>query len=173
MVSSLDGFIAAKDGDISWMDSQDTYNEGIELSESEISAFLNSIDCYVMGSNTFMKTKEFGWPYGSTPAYVVTHRDLKTDRESVRFLSGNLIQIVNKKLKPNYKNIWVVGGSILAKEFLRLNLVNEIVLTIMPVILGDGILFFDYIKVQRNLHLKDVKAFNDGMVELHYEIRLQ
>jgi riboflavin biosynthesis pyrimidine reductase len=59
----------------------------------------------------------------------------------------------------------------LAKEFLRLNLVDDIRLTIAPVILGDGTPFFDRVGAQRALHLKDVKAYRDGLVELWYEVR--
>lgn len=65
----------------------------------------------------------------------------------------------------------MVGGARLAKDFLRLKLADGIIISIMPVILGDGTLFFDYIGQEQNLHLKDVTAYNDGMVELSYEIR--
>ena len=65
----------------------------------------------------------------------------------------------------------MVGGSKLTKEFLTLDLADEIVLTIMPTILGDGLLFFDHVGIEQNLHLKDMTAFKDGMVELCYEIK--
>jgi dihydrofolate reductase len=171
MVSSLDGFIAAKDGDISWMQSTDTYEEGATLTDEYIAAFLKSIDCYVMGSRTYEHAVELGWPYGQTPVVVVTQRNLSTDRSNVEFYSGDLSMLVNSELRPKYRNIWMVGGSVLAKEFIRLNLVDDIIISIMPVILGDGTLFFDYIGEEHKLHLKDVTAYNDGMVELCYEIK--
>ena len=171
MVSSLDGFIAKKDGDISWMHSSDSYEKGSELSPEMIEAFLKSIDCYVMGVNTYEHALELGWPYGDVPVKVLTHRNLKTERENVEFCSGDLAHLVNNHFKPNYQNIWMVGGAMLTKEFLRLHLADEIVLSIMPVILGDGILFFDFIGEEQFLHLKDVKAYKDGMVELWYEIK--
>ena len=65
----------------------------------------------------------------------------------------------------------MVGGAIIAKDFIRLKLVDDIIISIMPVILGDGILFFDYIGHEQVLHLKDVIAYKDGMVELLYEIK--
>jgi dihydrofolate reductase len=64
-----------------------------------------------------------------------------------------------------------VGGAMLTKEFLRLKLANEIRVTVLPIILGDGLLFFDYIGVEQPLSLKDVTAYKNGMVELHYEIK--
>ena len=67
----------------------------------------------------------------------------------------------NNKLKPNYKNIWMVGGAMLTKEFLRLKLADEIIITIIPIILGAGTLFFDYIGKEQLLHLKDVTAYKD------------
>jgi len=80
---------------------------------------------------------------------------------------------VNERLKPKYKNVWVVGGAMLAKDFIRLNLADEIRQSIIPIILGDGILFFDQLGQEQALHLKDVKAYKSGVVELCYEIRKQ
>tara|TARA_R110002096_G_scaffold435144_2_gene659499 strand:- start:21 stop:539 length:519 start_codon:yes stop_codon:yes gene_type:complete len=171
MVSSLDGFIAKKDGSVSWMHSKDTYEKGIELTKEYIAEFLKSIDCYVMGSRTYEHAVELGWPYGEVPVFVLTERDLKSDKKSVQFLSGDLNKIVSDQLKPIFNNIWMVGGTILTKEFLQLGLADEINITIIPTLLGNGTLFFDYIGKEVLLHLKDVTAFKDGMVELVYEIK--
>ncbi len=170
MVSSLDGFIAKKDGSVSWMHSKDNYEEGVELTKEYISEFLKSIDCYVMGSRTYEHAVELGWPYGEVPVFVLTERQLESDKKNVQFISGNLSKIVNDQLKNQYKNIWMVGGTMLTKEFLRLGLADEINITIIPTLLGDGKLFFDYIGKEVPLHLKDVTAFKDGMVEMVYEI---
>lgn len=170
MVSSLDGFIAKQDGSVNWMQSTDRYEKGIELSAEDVEKFLSNIDCYVMGSRTYEHALQLGWPYGNTPVVVLTHRNLKAEQSSVQFYSGNLEKLVNDKLKPSYKNIWMVGGAMLNKEFLRLNLADDIVISVMPVILGDGKLFFDYIGHEVRLHLRDVSAYKDGMVELWYEI---
>ncbi len=171
MVSSLDGFIAKKDGTVSWMHSTDTYDKGIELTKEYIADFLESIDCYVMGSRTYEHTIELGWPYGEVPVFVLTKRNLKSDKKNVQFLSGDLTEIVNNELKPKFENIWMVGGTLLTKEFLRLGLADEINITIIPVLLGNGTLFFDHIGKELLLHLKDLTAFKDGMVEIVYEIK--
>lgn len=171
MVSSLDGFIAKKDGTVSWMKSTDSYEKGVTLTDEYIIELLNSIDCYVMGSNTYEQALKLGWPYGIKPVFVLTKKNLKSDKETVEFCSGALEKIVNEKLKPNYNNIWMVGGSKLTKEFIRLDLADKIVLTITPIILGDGLLFFDFIGMEKSLLLEDVMAFKDGMVELTYKIR--
>lgn len=170
MVSSLDGFIAKNDGSVAWLQSTDHYEKGITLSEEDVAEFLKAIDCYVMGSRTYEHALELGWPYGDVPVIVLTHRDLTSDRENVEFYAGDLAKLVNERLQPQYRNIWMVGGSMLAKDFIRLNLADEIVVSIMPVILGGGTLFFDYIGREQALHLKDLTAYKDGMVELSYEI---
>ena len=171
MVSSLDGFIATRDGSVSWLESMDHYEKGIVLSEEAVETFLKTIDCYVMGSRTYEHALELGWPYGAVPVIVLTNRELKTDRVNVEFYSGDLIKLVNNQLKPSYRNIWMVGGAMLAKDFIRLKLADDIIVSIMPIILGDGTLFFDYIGQEQRLHLKDVTAYKDGMVELWYGLR--
>ena len=169
MVCSLDGFIAKKDGDISWMQSTDHYEKGEVLTDEDIVKYLERIGCYVMGSKTYEHALELGWPYGDKPVVVLTHRDLKSDKSNVEFHSGNLKKLV-KQLKSKYENTWMVGGAHVTKEFLHLNLADEIIITVMPLILGDGIPFFNQIEQEHRLHLKEVTAFLDGMVEMTYEI---
>lgn len=171
MVSSLDGFIAKKDNSVSWLEPSDSYEKGITLTEEDMANFTKAIDCYIMGSRTYEHALELGWPYGDTPVVVLTNRNLTTGRENVEFCSGDLNKLVNDRLKPNYGNIWLVGGAMLAKDFIRLKLADDIIISIMPVVLGDGKLFFDYVGQEQKLHLKDVTAYKDGMVELWYEIK--
>jgi len=167
MVSSLDGFIAKKDNNILWMDSASVYEAGVALSQEEIGAFLKSIDCYVLGSRTYEHAVELGWPYGDTPAVVVTSRELPVVNKSVEFYSGDLKALVDVKLAPRYRNIWLVGGAMLCRRFLELGLVDEISLTIAPVLLGDGLRLFGSLPEQR-WNLKNVRAFKNGFVELSY-----
>ena len=173
MVSSLDGIIAKKDNSVSWFETPDYYEKGI--TEQDTEEFLKTIDCYVMGSRTYEHalelSKSYGWAYGDVPTIVVTHRNLPIDRQNIEVYSGDLNKLVNERLKPNYKNVWVVGGAMLAKDFICLKLADEIRLSVMPIILGDGTLFFDHIGHEQALHLKDVTAYKSGMVELCYEIR--
>lgn len=171
MVASLDGFIAKPDGDVSWMRSNDQYEQGIELTEEAITEFLQGIDCYVMGSKTYEQALELGWPYGEVPVIVLTSRNLKLEKDSVEFYSGDLKKLMNDILKPKYKNIWMVGGAELTKVFIRQKLADEIVFTMIPILLGKGLLFFDEIGIEQALHLKDVQAYKDGMVELTYSIK--
>ena len=173
MVSSLDGFIAKKDNSVSWFETSDNYEKGVSGLEPE--QFHQTIDCYVMGSRTYEHALElsrsYGWAYGDVPTIVMTHRNLPVERKNIEFYAGDLDKLVNEELKAKYRNVWVVGGAMLVKEFIRLKLAEEIRLSILPIILGDGKLFFEQIGQEHALHLKDVTAYKSGMVELWYEIK--
>lgn len=170
MVTSLDGFIAKKDGDVSWLHSTDNYEKGHVLTEGAIENFVKGIDCYVIGSHTYEHALELGWPYGEKPVIVLTSRTLTSARANVVFHKGDLKQLFQQQLSPKYRNIWVGGGAKLTKSLLQVQLADELIVSIMPIILGDGLLFFNYIGLEQRLHLKDVVAYKDGMVEMTYEI---
>ena len=173
MVSSLDGIIAKKDNSVSWFETTDHFEKGADEPNAE--AFLKTIDCYVMGVRTYEHalelSKSYGWAYGEIPTIVLTHRILPNTRSNIQFYAGEVTRLINEELKPRYKNVWVVGGAMLAKEFIRLKLADEIRITILPIILGEGLPFFDRVGLEQALHLKDVSAYKNGMVELHYEVR--
>jgi dihydrofolate reductase len=128
-----------------------------------------------MGARTYEHALElstsYGWAYGDVPTVVLTHRNLPINKRNIEKYSGDLNKLVNERLKPNYRNVWVVGGAMLAKDFIREKLADEIWVSILPIVLGDGTLFFDHIGQERALHLKEATAYKNGMVELCYEIR--
>ena len=175
MVSSLDGMIAKKDNSVSWFETTDFYENG--AAEENAEEFMKSIDCFVMGSRTYEHalelSKNLGWAYGDVPTIVVTHRSLQVERKNIEIYSGDLRKLVAQRLKPNFKNVWVAGGAMLTRDFIRLKLADEIRLSVLPIILGDGIPFFDHTGQEQALHLKKVTAYKTGMVELCYEIRKQ
>jgi dihydrofolate reductase len=172
MVSSLDGFIAKKDNNVSWLDTNGSvYEAGVSVSEEEATAFVQAIDCYILGSRTFEHALQLGWPYGDTPTVVVTGRKLQSARKSVEFYSGDLKTLVDVKLAPRYRNIWLVGGAMLCQRFLELGLVDEINLMIAPVLLGDGLRLFAGSLTEERWTLKNVVAYKNGFVELSYSAR--
>jgi dihydrofolate reductase len=175
MVSSLDGIIAKNDNSISWFDTADHYENGASITEQDAAEFLKTIDCYVMGARTYEHalelSKSYGWAYGDTPTIVLTHRNLPVENPNVEIYSGDLRELVNERLKPKYKNVWIAGGAMVVTEFVRLKLADEIRLSVMPIILGDGTPFLEQVGQEQALHLKDVTAYKNGMVELVYEIR--
>jgi dihydrofolate reductase len=169
MVSSLDGFIAKRDNSVSWLDvNGSVYEAGVSISEEEAAAFVKAIDCYVLGSRTYEHALELGWPYGDTPTVVLTGRKLLSTRKSVEFYSGDLKTLVDEKLAPRYRYVWLVGGALVSQRFLELSLVDEISLTIAPVLLGDGLRLFGGSPIEKRWDLKNVVAYKNGFVELSY-----
>ena len=175
MVASLDGFIARRDGSVDWLETSDEFADGDTMEPEFVEAFLKTIDCYVMGSRTYetalrFESRGLGWAYGEKPTFVLTSRELPRVRDSVEFYSGDLAQLVNGRLRSTFRSIWFVGGGTLSAECLRLGLADEVLYSIMPVLIGDGIQFFEKLDRDVALHLSEVKAYKTGMVELCYEV---
>jgi dihydrofolate reductase len=163
MAASLDGFIARRDGRVDWLETSDEFAGGDTLDPGIIETFLKAIDCYVMGSRTFetaltFEAKGLGWPYGDKPTFVLTSRDLPRTRDTVEFYSGDLVRVVNGRLRPKFRAIWFVGGGVVCGECLRLGLADEVRYSILPILIGNGIPFFEKIDKDIALHLAEVKA---------------
>jgi dihydrofolate reductase len=176
MAASLDGFIARKDGRVDWLETSDEFADGATMDPAFVAAFLKTIDCYVMGSRTYetalkFESRGFGWSYGDKPIFVLTTRQLPRTRDNVEFHSGDLAQLVNARLRPTFRSIWVAGGGMVAAECLRLGLADELYYSILPILIGDGIPFFEKLGTDIPLHLAQVKAYTSGMVELRYEVK--
>jgi dihydrofolate reductase len=176
MAASLDGFIARKDGGVDWLETSDKFEDGDTMDPEFVAEFLKTIDCYVMGSRTYetaldFEAKGFGWSYGDKPTFVLTNRDLPKTRDTVEFCSGDLAGLVNERLKPIFRSIWFVGGGVVSGECLRLGLADEVRYSIMPILIGEGISFFEGLDQDVALHLVEVKAYKSGMVALRYDVR--
>jgi len=176
MAASLDGFIARKDGSVDWLETADEYAGGDTMDPEFVAEFLKTIDCYVMGSRTYetalaFEAKGYGWSYGDKPTFVLTHRDLPKTRDTIEFCSGDLARLMNERLKPAFRSIWFVGGGAVSGECLRLGLADEVRYSLMPILIGDGIPFFEGLDKDVALHLVEVKAYKSGMVALCHEVR--
>ena len=176
MAASLDGFIARRDGAVDWMETADEFAGGEILEPEFVEAFLRTIDCYVMGSRTYetalrFEAKGMGWAYGDKKTFVLTTRHLPRTRDTVEFYSGDLTGLVQNRLRPTFRNIWFVGGGAVCGECLRLGLVDEVRYSILPIVIGAGIRFFENVGRDVPLHLAEVKAYQSGMVALRYEVK--
>jgi dihydrofolate reductase len=176
MAASLDGFIAGRDGRVDWLQTSDRFEGGETLTPEAVQTFLKSIDCYVMGSRTYETALNFearglGWSYGDKPVFVLTRRTLPRNRSTVEFYAGDLRRLVEGSLKPRFRSIWFVGGSAVAAECLRLGLADEVRYSIVPMVIGNGISFFQGLDQDVALHLVETKAYTSGIVALCYEVR--
>jgi dihydrofolate reductase len=176
MAASLDGFIARRDGRVDWLETSDEFAGGETLDPEFVGAFLKTIDCYVMGSRTYetalsFEAKGFGWAYGDKPTFVLTSRDLPRTRDTVKLHSGDLVRFVNGQLRPTFRSIWFVGGGVVCGDCLRLGLADEVRYSVLPILIGNGIPFFEKLDKDIPLHLAEVKAYKSGMLGLCYEMR--
>lgn len=176
MAASLDGFIARKDGGIDWMETADRFEGGEVMAPDSVTEFLRTIDCYVMGSRTYetalaFEAKGLGWAYGDTTTFVLTRRELRKTRSTVEFYAGDLQRFVEERLKPHFHNIWFVGGGAVAGDCLRRGLADEVRYSILPILIGDGMDFFERLDQDVALHLLEVTAYQSGVVALRYEVK--
>jgi dihydrofolate reductase len=176
MAASLDGFIARSDGSVGWLETSDHFEGGDTMTPESVAEFLRTIDCYVMGSRTYETALEFeakglGWSYGDKPTIVLTRRTLRKTRTTVEFYSGDLGHLVGERLKPKFRNVWFVGGGAVSAECLRLGLADEVRYSIVPMLIGNGISFFEGLDNDVALHLLEATAYKSGIVALRYEVR--
>ena len=176
MAASLDGFIARRDGRVDWLETSDRFEGGEVMAPESVAEFLRTIDCYVMGSRTYetalaFEAKGLGWSYGDKPTFVLTHRELPRTRNTVEFYAGDLQRLVEERLRPSFRSIWFVGGGAVSGECLRRGLADELRYSILPILIGDGIPFFEKLDRDVALHLLEVKGYQSGMVALRYEVK--
>mgnify|MGYP002780947244 CR=1 FL=1 len=163
IATTLDGYVASSDGGIEWLTSLETQDE-----DSGYTAFYETIDALIMGAATYKKVLGFGdWVYASKLSYVLTHRNLSSDRDDVVF-TNTIEAVVEDVHRKGFKRVWIVGGGKVASLFMTRGLVDEYILTIVPVILGTGISLYQSVPEQK-LRLVKTRTFASGAVELQYE----
>lgn len=164
--SSLDGYIATKDESLEWLDNVD--GEG----DNGYSEFLDTVDTILFGKKTYdwvMKQGLKEFPYKDKECYVFT-RSSTENNEYVKFINEDVPEFVDKLKSRDGENIWVVGGGELLYSFLKEKLVDELIITVAPTLLGAGIPLFREGDYQLDLILKGTRRFNQ-FVELHYEVK--
>lgn len=162
IASSLDGFIARRNGDVDWLFTDEDYG---------YTEFYESIDTVLMGRKTYDKIAEFDqYPYLAKKSYVFSKSFNPNKYDSVTFVSENLVKFTQQLRLSEGKDIWLVGGSEIIKLFVKSKMIDEIIVSIHPLILGDGIPLFLNNDEQINLKLKNCINFSTGLVQLHYEI---
>jgi dihydrofolate reductase len=163
IATSLDGYIAKLDGGIDWLPSPEAGGES-----SSYTQFYSSIDALLMGSTTYEQVLGFGdWVYPDKPSYILTSRNLSTVRTDIFFVKGGIEEVINEINQKGYQRVWVIGGGKVASAFMQRNLVDEYIITIIPIILGAGISLYQFVP-ELKLDLISAKSDSSGMVELYY-----
>jgi dihydrofolate reductase len=157
---SLDGYIARTSGEVDWLFTDQDY--GYE-------DFYATCDRLIMGRNTYKQIQFWGdYPYPDKQGFVFS-RTIQHDRdENVNFIAGDLVSFIKNLKLQDGKDIWLVGGAAIAKTCLKNNLVDRFILSIHPIILGEGIALFPQTLPTLSLKLEHSKTFETGLVQLTY-----
>ena len=161
IAASLDGFIADPEGGVGWLFTDGDYG---------YKAFYASVGALVMGRRTYEHVLGYGvWPYGSTPTIVLTTKpSMSAAVPSVSFASGPPGDILQTLDMPQGKKLWLAGGAQVASGFARAGLIDEVVLSIHPVLLGGGAPLFEGARPRQDLDLVDSRSYESGLVQLTY-----
>lgn len=169
VATSLDGFIARVDGSIDWLDEA---NSAIPAdADLGFEKFIASVDVLVMGRKTFEKVLTFeSWPYGEIPVIILS-RTLKNLSEkvpeTVSISNEPPLQLARRLEKEGYNHIYVDGGATI-HSFLDADLIDEVTITVIPVLIGDGIPLFGKTKGNHQFKLVSNRAYDFGYVQNKY-----
>jgi dihydrofolate reductase len=176
--ASLDGYIAESDDTLNWLTKYEGSFEGdAEPIKGAYDRFYEGVGALIMGSATyeFVLDHGSGWPYEGKPTWVLTSRDLPVpegEAVDVRFADGNVRDLHEELIAAaGDRNLWVVGGGNVASQFADEGLLDEVLVTVVPVVLGEGKPLFDRRLPGGPMQLTGTTTFDSGMVELRYEIR--
>ena len=161
VAQSLDGYIADADGGVGWLDA--FHGAGTDYGYA---AFLASVGALAMGRATYEQVRGFGaWPYAK-PTFVFARRRLPDPPPGVRATDADPTAF----LAEQQEDVWLVGGAALVRSFRKAGALDEIVLTILPVLLGDGLPLFDGPQPPADLALVSSDSFPGGAVQLTYRL---
>jgi dihydrofolate reductase len=166
IATSLDGYIAREDESLDWLFKVE--GEG----DNGYSEFYETVDTILMGRRTYhwINRHELdNFPYQNKECYVFS-RAAAIDNKNVKFVNEDIVSFTNNLKNKEGKNIWLVGGGELLHEFLKNNLVDELIITIAPTVIGKGIPLFKSDEYELELTLKEIKRMNQ-FAELHYEVK--
>ncbi len=168
--ASVDNFIARDDGDVSWLHSTEYKLENKDFGYAD---FYNAIDTTLMGNNTYKKILSFNipFPYIDKTNFVFSHNPQKQDAQYVQFISKDVVSFVHSLKKQEGKDIWLVGGGEINSLLLTNRLIDKIILTIVPIMLGAGVSLFKNPKYENEFDLEDSTSFRNGMVQLILKVK--
>ena len=158
---SLDGYIASKDGGVSFL-------EDYGSDEYDYAGFVDTLGSLVMGAATYEQVLGWGWPYGELPATVLTHRDLTVaDGATVEFSSEPTGIAIRSVAAASPGRVWVIGGGEVVTAGLEAGAIDVLELYVMPVVLGSGVPLFTR-ALDVPLDLEESTSFSNGVVKVVY-----
>jgi len=161
---SLDGYIAKSDGDIGFLSIVELEGEDYGYAD-----FIKTVDTVIVGRKTYDKVISLAGdnPYGDRDVYIIT-RSAKPPGGHLKFYTGSLKDLVHTLKRSDGKHIFVDGGAQIVNEMLSGNLIDEFYISVIPVLLGEGISLFKSGRPETDLKLIHSQYFEKGLVQLHY-----
>ena len=161
---SLDQFIARSDGRVDWLFTDQDYG---------YQEFYQSIDTLLMGRKTYDQVLTFGeYPYPEKKSYIFTRNPALKAKAPIEFVSSDSSEFIKNLKQKSGKDIWLVGGGELTRYCFQHHLIDELILSIHPILLGEGIPLFSGLPQDIPLQFVAVKNFSTGLVQAHYQIQL-
>lgn len=164
IATSLDGYIAKPNDDLSFLSIVEQKGEDYGYAE-----FVKTVDAVIVGRKTYDKviSMGFAFPHTDKDAYIIT-RTPRSNLGSVKFYTGELKTLVDKLKSENGKNIFCDGGAEIVNELLKDDLIDEFIISVIPVLVGSGTKLFKDGRSEQKLELISVKQFDKGLTQLHY-----
>ncbi|HEY6902518.1 MAG TPA: dihydrofolate reductase family protein [Puia sp.] len=164
IASSLDGYIARPNDDLSFLSI--VQKEGEDYGYAE---FMKTIDTVILGRKTYdWVTKEVGFfPHADKPTYVLTRTPRPAIGQTI-FYTGGLSELIKKLKSESGKNIFCDGGAEVVNELLKQDLIDELVISLIPILLGEGTRLFKDGRPEQKLRLISATSFDTGLAQLHY-----
>jgi dihydrofolate reductase len=164
IASSLDGYIARKSGEVDWLFTDQDYG---------YTEFFNTIDTVLLGNKTYQQLLGFGeYPYSGKKAFVFSNNLQGIRDNNVEFIGGDLQEFIKTLRQSTGGDIWLVGGGEIIHYFMTHSLIDELILSIHPIILGDGIpLISKDASLENILELKNVKTYDSGLLQVNYDFK--
>jgi len=161
---SLDGYIATPDNGLEFLSLVEEKDQDYSYKD-----FVNTVDTVIVGRKSYDKVLSMGleYPHTDKELYIIT-RTPRPTVGSTTFYTGDLNELVSGLKRKDGKDIYVDGGAEIANEMLSENLIDEFYISVIPILLGNGISLFNNSRPQVRLKLISTKTYNKGLVQLHY-----
>ncbi len=178
IATSADGYIAKLDGNIDWLHTTGNLHADMgDQADMGWPQYMSSIDCIIMGRKTMQSIDAMNltpeqWPYGNTKIIVLSNTIKQPPanlKEKIEIYSGDIKNLITKLENQGHKHAYVDGGKTIT-SFLNLNLINEITITQLPIILGQGIPLFNNTKNQIQLKNPKTKTFPNDLIQIKYHV---
>lgn len=166
IAASIDGYIARIDGDLDWL-MEYPINPETNYGYND---FYESVDTVIMGGKTYRDILNLDviWPYPEQMTYVVSCHNWG-EKENISFITENVIETISELRNQEGKDIWLVGGGELLSMLLTADLVDEMIITTIPVVLGSGISLFPNSPKESKWELKSSENYKNGVVQVTYK----